>query len=154
MLVGGFMSLDYRLSKKALFVGALTLLWTAVSVLALGVLAPGTLAGEFFVTSVIREIPMKSDDVVFKDFYINAGSNNGLRKGIYLDAIRKLTTYDNLNSKMLGETSVRIARLRLIHVDKNFSIARLVNMYDKTRTPISGYDSVMVGDLVEVSEKQ
>ena len=72
-------------------------------------------AAEFFVTSVVREVPMKSGEVAYKDFYINAGTNNGLRMGITIDAMRKLPVNDNINSKLLGDSTVRIARLKLDH---------------------------------------
>lgn len=111
-------------------------------------------SADFFVTSVIREVPLKATDPQFKDFYINAGANNGLKKGAYIDAIRKMGVYDNINSKLIGDTTIKIARMKLIHVDKGISIARLVKFYEKENTPLAGFDSVMIGDLVEVSENQ
>lgn len=111
-------------------------------------------ASEFMITSVIRDIPMKNGETVFKDFYINAGTNNGLRKGAFLDAVRKMAVYDNLNSKMTGDTQVKIARLRVIHVDQGYAIGRLVKMYEKENSPLPGVDAPMIGDLIEVSEKQ
>ena len=111
-------------------------------------------AADFFITSVIRELPMKAGEVLYKDYYINAGTNNGLKKGLVIEAVRKISAFDNINSKLVGDTSIKIAKLRLIHVDKGVSIARLVKYYDKETTPITGYDSVMIGDLIEVAEKQ
>jgi len=117
-------------------------------------LAAHSRGAEFFVTSVIREIPMKQGDAAYRDFYVNAGSNNGLRQGVFLEAIRKMPVYDNINSKLLGDTTVKIARLRVIHVDKDLAIARLVKFFEKETTPLAGFDSVMIGDLIQVSEKQ
>ncbi len=111
-------------------------------------------AGDFVVTAVIRELPLRKGEAVFKDIYINAGSSNGLKKGAALEAVRKMQVFDNLNSKLTGEAQVKIARLRLIHVDKTSSIARLEKMYDKASTPLAGHDSIMIGDLVEVSGNQ
>lgn len=111
-------------------------------------------ATSFFITSVIRELPMKAGEAVYKDYYINAGSNNGLRKGLFIEAIRKLAAYDNINSKLIGDTPVKIARLQLIHVDKGISVARLVKFYEKEHIPLPGFDAVMIGDIIEVAEKQ
>ena len=97
---------------------------------------------------------MKSGDALYKDYYINAGANNGLRSGAFIEAIRKLPAYDNINSKVLGDTQIKIARLQLIHVDKSISIARLVKFYEKDKTPLAGHDSVMIGDVIQVAEKQ
>jgi hypothetical protein len=109
---------------------------------------------DFYVTAVIRDFPMKSGDPIYKDFYVNAGTNNGLRKGVFLNALRKMAVFDNINSKMAGETEIKIARLKIIHADKTFSIARMVRLFDKEETPNTGYDSIMIGDFIEVSEKQ
>ena len=113
-----------------------------------------TNAADFNITSVIREVPLKQSDIMYKDFYINAGTNNGLKQGAFIDAKRRMVVFDNANSKMMGDTAVKIARLKVIHVDKNVSIARIVEFYPKETTPIAGYDSVMIGDLIEVSDKQ
>lgn len=111
-------------------------------------------AADFFVTSQIRDVPMKAGEPVLRDYYVNAGTNNGLRKGVYIDAIRKLPVFDNINSRVLGDVPVHVARLRIIHADKTVSVARLVKFFDKEATPIAGFDAVMIGDFIEVSEKQ
>ncbi len=125
-----------------------------IQVIAALVLITNSHAADFNVTSVIREVPLKQTDIMYKDFYINAGTNNGLKQGAFIDAKRRMVIFDNANSKMMGDTSIRIARLKVIHVDKNVSIARLVEFYPKDQTPIAGYDSVMIGDVIEVSDKQ
>lgn len=111
-------------------------------------------ASDFFVTSVVRDFPMKAGDAVFKDYYVNAGTNNGLRKGLVIEAVRKLSAFDNINSKLVGDTSVKIARLRIIHADKSVAVARLEKFYEKETTPLTGYDAVMIGDLIQVAERQ
>lgn len=111
-------------------------------------------SAEFLIMSVIRELPMKTGEPAQKDFYINAGKANGLRTGVFLDAIRKLPTTDNLNGKTVSNANVKIARLKVIFVDRSFSIARLVKLGDRDTTPVSGFDGVMMGDLVEVAEHQ
>lgn len=96
---------------------------------------------------------MKSGDTQYKDIYVNAGSNNGLRIGMQLEVMRKMPAYDNINSKLFGDTPVKIARLRLIHVGKGISVARILKYYEKENTAQTGNDSVMIGDVIEVAEK-
>lgn len=135
--------------------GSGAFLRVVVVVLLLGMgLAAHSRGAEFTVTSVIREFPMKAGETAYRDFYVNAGTNNGLRAGVYLDAVRKMPVYDNLNSKLSGDTGVKIARLRVIHVSRDMAVARLVKLYEKESTPLIGFDTVMIGDLIEVSEKQ
>lgn len=121
---------------------------------ALAALPTKAVAGEFAVVSVIRTLPLKKDEPVVKDYYINAGTNNGLKQGAIIDARRKMPVYDNLAAKVVADTHVPVARLKLIHVDKGMSIARMVELYDRKTTPIGGYDDVLVGDLIKVSDKQ
>lgn len=111
-------------------------------------------AADFFVTSVVRDFPMKAGETIYKDYYINAGTNNGLKKGIFIEAVRKVSAFDNINSKVMGDTAVKIARLQIIHIDKSVAIARLIQFYDKAKTPLAGHDAVMIGDTIEVAEKQ
>lgn len=120
----------------------------------LGVAPASTSKAEFFVTSVIREVTLKQADTQYKDYYINAGTNNGLKKGVFVDATRKIGVFDNINSKLIGDTPVKIARMKVIHIDKNFSVARLVKFYEKETTPLANYDGVMIGDQIQVSESQ
>lgn len=122
--------------------------------LAFVALTKNVAAADFMVTAVIRDFPMKSGETIYKDYYINAGANNGLKKGVFIDAVRKLSAFDNINSKLLGDTQIKIARMQLIHVDKGVSIARLVKFYEKDKTPLVGHDAVMIGDFIEVAEKQ
>jgi hypothetical protein len=109
-------------------------------------------AGDFVVTSVIRNFPMTSGDPVYRDFYINAGKNNGLKNGVKLEAIRKIAAFDNVNNRIMGDTKVPIAKLKVIHVDETVSIARLLEYNSKEKAPLAGAEGVMVGDLVQVAE--
>lgn len=114
----------------------------------------GAQGADFAVVSVVRNFPMKSDDEIAKDYYINAGTNNGLKDGAYIEALRRMAVHDNVQSRVLGDTAVPIARLKIIHIDKTASIARMVKFYERKSTPLAGYDDVVVGDLVKVADKQ
>ncbi len=130
----------------------LTVFLSTVVTLVLGPLK--VYAGEFAVVSVVRNFPMKSDDEIAKDYYINAGTNNGLKEGAFLEALRKVSIHDNVNAKVVGDTAVPIARLKIIHVDKSMGIARVIKFFERKLTPNAGFDDVMVGDLIKVSQKQ
>ncbi len=112
------------------------------------------MAGDFAVVSVVRTLPMKTDDTIVKDYYINAGTNNGLVNGATLDARRKVPVYDNINAKVVNDTAIPVAKLKVIHVDTNMAIARMVQMVDRKTNPNPGFDDIMIGDTVRVAEKQ
>ncbi len=113
-----------------------------------------THAADFQVISVIRTLPLKNDEAILKDYYINAGTNNGLTSGATLDAMRKLPVYDNTNNKVISDTLVPVAKLKIIYVDKAMAVARLVRVLDKQKTPIMSVDDVIIGDKIKVAESQ
>lgn len=110
---------------------------------------------DFYILSVVNELPMGTrNEVLFKDYYVNAGLKNGLKKGAFIDAFRKMSSSDNLNGKFIGDTFIKVGRLQIIHIDENLSIARLIHLYSKKNHPIPGHDGILTGDLIQVSDHQ
>ncbi len=110
------------------------------------------IAKQFVVTAVIKDFPMTAKTAVEKDYYLNAGERNGLKKGMVVDASRQLPVYDSINSKTLARTSVKIARLRIIHTDDSVAVARLEQFYTTKDTPLTLSDGVMVGDDIAITK--
>lgn len=109
---------------------------------------------DFTVVSVYKSFPMRNGEEGAKDYYINAGSQNGLKQGAIMEAMRRMSVHDNQNAKVLGDTRIPVAKLQIIHVDKNSSIARLVKMLDRKENPNPIFEDVMSGDFVRVSQTQ
>jgi hypothetical protein len=116
-------------------------------------LAP-RLAGsaEFVVYSVYKAIDLGNPgETPQKDYYVNMGSANGVRDGSTLEVIRKVATYDLLSEKLYKDVSFPIARLKVIHVEPNASIARLEKVLPAEKTPAVANRAVMVGDAVQIT---
>lgn len=110
---------------------------------------------DFSVYNVASSIPMGTPgEVRAKDYYVNMGSNQGLRKGAFLEALRRLPSYDLIDQEFSRDLVFPIAVLKVIHVQSNAAICRLERMLPLQTTPSISPLSVMVGDFVRVSGSQ
>ena len=90
---------------------------------------------------------------MFRDIYVNMGTNQGIKTGSKLTVYRTITTMDEINQKSGKNISFKIGNLQVIHTDRDIAIARVIDFLPPEKTPIGTYTNVMVGDLVEVSSK-
>lgn len=87
-----------------------------------------------------------------KDFYVNAGTKQGIRAGSMLQVFRKTTSYDLINNKIHTEVTFPIATLKVIHAENEVSIARLDRMLPEDKAALINPTAVMVGDIVRLSK--
>ncbi len=107
---------------------------------------------EFVVYNVFRPLDLGNPgETPPKDYYVNMGSAQGLRKGATLDVFRKKATYDLLSQRLYKEVIFPIATLRIIHVENGAAIARLEKMLPADETPGISPPAVMIGDVVRLS---
>jgi hypothetical protein len=90
-------------------------------------------------------------EVTPRDYFVNMGSNQGVKPGSFLRVLRKAPTYDVSNQKIYRDVIFPIARLKVIHVESNAAIARLDEYAPTEATPAFSPRVVMVGDQVELS---
>ena len=108
-------------------------------------------ADEPRVIDVRRNITLSDSDKIYKDFYINAGSDH-FKKGQTLTASRKLNVRDSSGSTNIGEISVPIGELKIIAVYDKVTVARLVKLLDREELPMIEQSGVMTGDLVDLKK--
>ncbi len=110
-------------------------------------------ADDFVVYSVERAldfgIPGQTPE---KDFFVNMGTQKGLKNGSSLEVYRKAPSYDVKNERLYQDVTFPFARLRVIHVESNLAIARLEKFLPADKTPHISPPAVMVGDLVKKTE--
>lgn len=107
-------------------------------------------SADFQVYGVYRPIDLGvPGEAPAKDFYINMGSQHGLREGTVVEVSRKASTYDITTQKLFKDMVFSIARLKVIHVESNAAIARLDQMAPADKTPAISPRAVMVGDLIK-----
>ncbi len=133
------MKVLYYISKLSLYLGLLSY-------------PISTLAG-YTVFGVRNEFPMNDSQKLYRDLYVNMGTAQGIKVGSKLDVFRLLSTADQLNQKNGPNINFRFAKLKVIHVEDNTAVARVVEFVPGEEIPNFGYSDVMVGDSVEVSHR-
>jgi hypothetical protein len=119
---------------------------------AMMIASPSALSEDAIVYSVFKGIDLGDpNEVLQKDYFVNLGSNQGIRVGTILEVARKAPSYDLTTEKLYKDLVFPFGTLRVIHAEKDASIARLEKLYSPEKTPVMVPRSVIVGDLVRVS---
>ncbi len=107
-------------------------------------------AKDVVVFDVRRQVSLNPDKRPPQDFFINAGSEIGLKEGMLVVVNRRQTLYDSYQNKSVGDLVVPVAQIRIIHVQNSISVARLEKMVDRRYLPSLDFDAVMVGDRLDM----
>ena len=120
------------------------------------VLTPTALSEETaIVYSVFKGIDLGNpNEILQRDYFINLGTNQGIRVGTVLEVARKAPSYDLTTEKLYKDLIFPFAQVKVIHAEKDASIARLEKLYPMDKTPALTPRAVVVGDLVKVSSSK
>lgn len=125
--------------------------WT-IGILALvaGISLPSyALSAEAIVYSVFKGVDLGNpNEELQKDYFVNLGTNQGIEIGATLEVARRHPSYDLTTEKLYKDLVFPFARLKVIHAEKDASIARVEKLYPADKTPVMVPRAVIVGDLV------
>src|ERR1700733_1670788 len=83
-------------------------------------------ASDYFVYSVYKELDMGNPgEIPQKDYYINMGTSQGLHDGMFVQVLRRTSTYDLLTERLYKDVLFPIARLKVIHTEATAAVGRL-----------------------------
>lgn len=99
---------------------------------------------------VRKSLPLEPTEKAYHDFYINAGSEAGFQVGQYVPIRRELRVHDPIHNKQQAILTVPVGTVRVIHVDPNLTVARLVEELSNENRPTLEYEAIMIGDQVDV----
>ena len=97
-----------------------------------------------------QDLPMGiQDEVVRKNYYINMGAGQGVKKDSILDVFRIISVQNPYDNKKRVNYKVKIGELKVIHSSDEASIAML-NEYEK-ETAVFEIQQFMIGDHVTIN---
>lgn len=106
---------------------------------------------EFMVYSISQEVSMgEANEKVKKNYYINMGGDQGLRKGVLLDVYRTISRVDSYDVKQRYQYKIKIGEVKVIHVENQSSIGVLTSLRTDLETPLFEIPTVIIGDRVGV----
>lgn len=114
-------------------------------------LIPTLAWADLTIFDVRKNLPMSDSEPVYRDFIINGGTESGLSVGMVLTVQRRIPLYDNYQNRSAGDLSVKVAKIKIIHVQKGLAVARLHSEFTRESTPLLEDPYIMVGDLVDLS---
>lgn len=100
---------------------------------------------------VRKNLPLSDQDPVFRDFYINGGSESGLSPGMVLTVQRRLPLYDSYQNRSAGDLQLKVAKVKIIHTQKGLAVARLHAEFTRDSAPLLEDNFIMVGDRLDLS---
>jgi len=118
--------------------------------LALMLIAQLTFAQDLSIVDVRRNITLADDDAVYKDFYLNGGEGDGLKKNQVITVLRKIQVRDANGSQSYGEIQIPVGQLRVIAIYGKVSVAREYKLLSRDDLPMLEQIGMMSGDRVDL----
>ncbi len=98
------------------------------------------------IIEVRRNIPLADDAPIYKDFYINAGTSNQLKKNMVVTVTRKLAIKDNTGTESFGELEVPVGQIKIIAVHGRIAVGREFKLTSRENEAMLEQIGMMVGD--------
>lgn len=108
-------------------------------------------AQEVTIFDIRKPLAMSNDEKVYKDFFINAGTERGIKTGVVITVTRRRSLYDAYQNKSPGDIMIPVGRLKIIHTQKGLSVGRVYSYFSRDQLPTLDYSSLMVGDRLDIS---
>lgn len=118
--------------------------------LLVGLFAWEAFADEAHIIEVRRNIPLADHDPVYKDFYINAGNEAGLKQNLVVRALRKINVKDASGATAYGELLVPVGQLKILFVQNRLAVAREYKSLSRADYPMLEQTGILSGDIIDL----
>lgn len=116
--------------------------------------SPVTFSKDYVIYSIAQDIPMgNKDEVIRKNFYIDMGTSQGVKKGSILDVYRVVSVLDPYESKKRFNHRIKIGEVKVLHAEDTSAISVLNKLEEGEDTPVFEVGKMMIGDIVSVKVK-
>lgn len=109
------------------------------------------LAKEPVIYSIDQDIPMgEENEILKKNFYINIGANQGVKKGTMLDVYRTLSRINPYDNGARINYKFKVGEIKVIHAEDEAAIAEFAKFSPPSKQTYVEIDHFMIGDFVSV----
>ncbi len=106
---------------------------------------------ELTIFDVRKNLPMSDTEPVYRDFIINGGSETGLSVGMIVTVHRRIPLYDSYQNRSAGDLQVKVAKVKIIFVQKGLAVARMHSEFAHDSNPLLEDSYVMIGDHIDMT---
>jgi len=96
-------------------------------------------------------IPLTDQEPKYTDYYINAGTADGLKKDLVVKVVRRLPVRNAQGTEEYGSTQIPIGEIRIIYADTRTSVAREYKVFGREELPVVENQAIMIGDFIDLS---
>ena len=107
-------------------------------------------ANDYHIYGVQKKLQMSPDDSVIKDYYINAGTIQGLKKGAILKVFRRISMQDVFRNQTQDAIEVPVAEIKILFADRTMSVGRLHKNFRDDEFPVLNPDTIITGDKLDI----
>ncbi len=108
-------------------------------------------ARSYVIFSLAQDLSMGvENEVIRKNFYVNMGKGQGVKKDAILDVFRIISVQNPYDNKKRVNYKVKIGELKVSHASDEAAIAT-VNEYEKEDVPVFELPQFMIGDHVAIN---
>ena len=125
--------------------------WKTLFAISILLFIPKSFAETITIFDVRNTLPLADDEPTYRDYYVNAGSEQGLREGMVITVKRKVALYDSYRNKSPGDLLVEVGKVKIIYVQNGIAVARDHSRISRKTNPLLPDDFVMVGDELDLS---
>lgn len=106
-------------------------------------------AADVNVVDVRRNIPLSDEAPIYKDFYLNGGNSDGLKKNMVITVFRKLSIRDATGTTTFGDVEIPVGQLKVIMTAGKVAVAREFKLISRDDEPMLEQTGIMIGDRVD-----
>lgn len=107
-------------------------------------------AADYQIFEVHKSIPMENHEAGVKDYYINAGAESGLKKGMFVKVTRPTAVQDPAKNTTQGTLKISIGLVQIIQSEHHISVAREYHIQGDEERPTVEFESIMMGDVLDM----
>lgn len=117
----------------------------------LGLLTSTQVWAQLSIFDMRKTLALSDNEKVYRDFYVNGGSEAGLNAGMVVTVYRRQPLYDSYQNRAAGDLHLKVARVKIIHVQKGLAVARLHTEFTRDNSPLLEDNFIMIGDMLDMN---